>query len=355
MTQILARDPDLSQTSWVQDFCGPLTCVAITDVTHDVKSFTFGLPDRAALCFDAGQYLTFGLDIDGAPVERCYTISSPPGQPTRPTITVKRVPGGPVSGWLHDRLRVGDRVQARGPLGCFSMATHPADKVLFLSAGSGITPLMSMVRDLRDRDDPTDIVFVHSARTPDDIIFRQELEEIAGRGQVTVTVLCEDDFPSQRWNGPRGRLSLPAMLTAAPDLLDRDVFTCGPPPYMAAVRELLATVGADPARCHEESFVLGGSDDDAADGSGSIHRVELRRSGRVVECGDTSTILAAAAQAGLSLASSCGEGMCGTCKSTLLSGSVDMRPAGGIRQREIDQDKILLCCSTPLEDLVIDA
>jgi ferredoxin len=83
--------------------------------------------------------------------------------------------------------------------------------------------------------------------------------------------------------------------------------------------------------------------------------VELRHSGRVIECTPDTTLLAAAAEAGLSLPSSCQEGMCGTCKTTLVSGRVEMNHAGGIRPREIAQGKILLCCSTPCEDLVLDA
>lgn len=359
MTEMLTRRVDAAPPAWVADFSGSLTCVAVTDITHDVKSFTFELPGCASLRFYPGQYLTLSFDIDGAP-ERCYTISSAPSQPARPTITVKRTPAGPVSSWLHDRLRVGDTVRACGPFGCFSTATHPCDKYLFLSAGSGVTPLMSMTRDLRDTGEPADVVFVHSARTPDDIIFRQELEDLGARAQAAVTVLCENDSPGEGWSGPRGRLSLPALLTAAPDLLDREIFTCGPPPYMAAVRELLGSVGVDPTRCHEESFVLGGpgqaeTNEVGSDEAATTYQVELRRSGRVIDCDSTTTVLTAVARAGLSPPSSCGEGVCGTCKSTLLSGSVDMRHAGGIRQREIDRDKILICCSTPLDDLVIDA
>lgn len=339
-----------------------LTCVAVTDVTHDVRSFTFELPGGAPLAFEPGQYLTLTVDVDGRPTQRCYTISSSPAERARPTITVKRVPGGPVSNALHDTLLVGGTVTAEGPLGAFSTANHPADRYLFLSAGSGITPLMSMTRALRDRARETgarpavDVAFVHCARSPRDIIFRRELEELAEQAWLTVTVLCEDDSPDVRWTGLRGRLSLGHLLRAAPDLLDREVLTCGPPPFMAAVRQHLAAIAADPARSHEESFLLGSPGGPDRPGPGAAtHTVTFRRSGRAIECDAGTTVLAAAARAGLTLASSCGEGVCGTCKVTLLAGRVDMRHAGGIRQREVDQGKVLLCCSTPLDDLEVDA
>lgn len=362
MTETLIHRP--STTSWVEDLDGLLTCVAVTRITHDVLSFSFQAPQGACLRFEPGQYLTFTFEVNGMPVERCYTIASPPTDPERLTITVKKVPGGVVSPWLHERLRVGDRVRASGPHGLFSTSSHPAGKYLFLSAGSGITPLMSMTRALRDRHDPAQVAFVHCARSPADIIFREELAELAAQGSAAVTILCEEDAPQETWHGPRGRLSLPALFTAAPDLLDREIFTCGPPPFMAAVNEILELLGADPARRHQESFVLGAGAPVEVPGSPPIggcdqatqtFQVSFRRSGRVVECDGATPVLTAAARAGLTLPSSCGQGVCGTCKTTLLGGQVDMQHGGGIRQREIDQGQVLLCCSTPLADLELDA
>lgn len=362
MTDMLTTSaPARTQTHaryWVDELDGYLTCTEIVDVTHDVKSFSFELPGPALLHFLPGQYLTFRFLINGERAERCYTISSAPTRLESLTITVKRVPGGVVSNWLHDHFRVGDAIGASGPFGRFSSAIHPADKFLFLTAGSGITPAMSMLRTLCDSGEGANAVFVHCARTPDDIVFRYELEALAAECGVTVVILCESDSGGERWRGPRGRLTMSALFEAAPDLLSREIFTCGPPPYMEAVRELLDLVGADAARYHEESFVLGSAAsvlDTQAPGTGTTHMVDFRRSGRVVDCDPNTTILEAAARAGIPLPSSCGEGMCGTCKLTLLSGQVDMQHAGGIRPREIKQDRILACCSKPLGDISIDA
>lgn len=362
MTDMLTTPaPARTQTHaqyWVDELDGYLTCTDIVDITHDVKSFSFELPGPASLHFLPGQFLTFRFLINGERVERCYTISSAPTRPERLTITVKRVPRGVVSNWLHDHLRVGDAIGASGPFGQFSSVIYPADKYLFLSAGSGITPVMSMLRTLCDTGEGANAVFVHCARTPDDIIFRYELEALAAERGVTVVILCESDSAGEQWRGPRGRLTLSALFQAAPDLLSREIFTCGPPPYMDAVRELLELVGADQNRAHEESFVLGSAEsvvETEAPSVGTTHKVDFRRTGQVVECDTNTTILEAAARAGIPLPSSCGEGMCGTCKLTLLSGQVDMQHAGGIRPREIKQDKILACCSKPLDDISIDA
>lgn len=355
MTDMLTP-PTLAAHRWIDDHDGPLVCRQIVDVTHDVKSFVFERPDGASLTFLAGQYLTVRVDVDGVPMERCYTISSAPTRPVHVAITVKRIPGGPVSAWLHDNLAEGDHITASGPLGRFSHSVHAADKYLFLSAGSGITPTMSMVRTICDAPDDADVAFVHCARTPRDIIFREELDAISADARVAVAAVCEDDAPGEVWTGPRGRIGLPTLLTLVPDLLDREIFTCGPPAFMRAVNEMLDMVGIEPERRHEESFTLGGAPvitDRPV--SGVTRRVEFLRSGRVVECDEDSTLLAAAAREGLAMPSSCGEGVCGTCKFSLVSGRVDMQHNGGIRPREVAEGKILLCSSRPTEDVVVDA
>lgn len=336
-----------------------LVCTRVEEVTHDVRSFDLSPVDGATPAFDPGQYLTLTVEVDGVEVQRCYTIASSPTRRGPWTITVKRVPGGPVSNWLHDHLTEGDIVRATGPYGLFSIANHPAPKYLFLSAGSGITPLMSMTRTLRDHGEQVDVVFVHSARTPRDIIFAPELETLATHPGMVVTSVCEEASASDGWDGETGRLTLRTLLRYAPDLHEREVFTCGPPGYMRSVRDILETAGVDPERCHEESFDLAarGPADVEPERAGSAQRytVEFRRSGCRFDCDADDTVLRAALRAGLSPPSMCTEGMCGTCKSTLVDGQVDMRHAGGIRPREIARGEILICCSKPLGDLVIDA
>lgn len=350
----------ISAPHTVEAIEGALVCVDVVDVTHDVRSFVLRPAEPASYRFEPGQHLTLTVSVDGQPVSRCYTIASSPRRPDELTITVKRVPGGPVSNWLHDHLRAGDSVVVDGPLGRFSTTHHPSGRYLFLSGGSGITPLMSMLRTIYADREAVDVVFVHHARTPADIIFRDELRVIeAEHPGVRVVLVCEADAPNEPWTGPRGRVTLAMLRDVAPDLADREVFTCGPAPYMDSVRGLLAEAGAKPERCHEESFVLGATalvpPLVPSTGTATTHTVELRRTGRSFRCDQGTTLLTAAASAGITLPSSCQEGMCGTCKTTMLAGRVDMNHAGGIRPREIAEDKILLCCSTPCEDLALDA
>ncbi len=347
-----------------------LRCKAVVPITHDVSTFVLEPTSPRTFVFTPGQYVVVTVTIDGERQQRCYTISSPPTRPHLLTITVKRVPGGPVSNWLHDNLARGGRLEVSGPFGDFTLAQHPSAKYLFLSAGSGITPLMSMTRTLADLCGPADVAFVHSARTPADIVFRWELQALPASGlNLQVTSVCEGDSLGEVWNGPGGRLSAGLLGALVPDLLEREVFMCGPGPYMSAAHDVLTELGVPPERVHQESFVIEPvaqplsvvPDEPEALSGGlvaaeqAMARVEFRRSGAQVQCAPGTTVLEAAKVAGVSIRSACGQGLCGTCKSDLVSGSVDIQHSGGIRPREIASGKFLPCCSYPLGDLVVDA
>ncbi|UDM49139.1 hybrid-cluster NAD(P)-dependent oxidoreductase [Cupriavidus sp. MP-37] len=352
---------------WTSDVEETLVCCHVRQETHDVKSFFFRSPQGRAFVFEPGQFITLELDIDGETVNRCYTISSSPAQPHTVSITVKRVPNGKVSNWLHDTVRPGTPIRMLGPGGAFTCARHPAHKYLFLSAGSGITPLMSMSRAHHDLAEDRDIVFVHSARTPDDIIFARELDLIASnQANFRTAFVCERVGTRTNWHGVTGFLSLPLLKLVAPDFMEREIFTCGPAPYMKAVRGLLDEAGFDRRRYHEESFSFETLNADAAADAAEAEpaaraeadtaqfSIRFARSAREIACGAGQNVLDAARQSGVRLPASCTQGMCGTCKVRLVSGQVEMKHNGGIRQREIDQGMVLLCCSKPRSDLVID-
>jgi ferredoxin-NADP reductase len=257
---------------------------------------------------------------------------------------------------------------------------------------------MSMSRAHHELGEDSDIVFVHSARTPDDIIFARELDLIASnQAHFRTAFVCERLGARTNWPGVTGFLTLPLLKLIAPDYLEREIFTCGPAPYMQAVRNLLAEGGFDRSHYHEESFSFETVSEVAAqlttvhvadalqgalapvtadsfieareEASGftpasapapvsveteTRFKVSFARSNREIECGSAQHVLDAAKKAGVRLPASCTQGMCGTCKVKLVSGEVAMKHAGGIRQREIDQGMVLLCCSKPLSDLVVD-
>ncbi len=144
---------------------------------------------------------------------------------------------------------------AMGPSGEFSCFREPAQRYLFISGGSGITPLMSMTRALHDLGSDADIVFVHCARTPADLLFPEELT-LAARNiaHLRLAMVCDHHTPGSAYAGHLGRMDAARLAHIAPDFLTRDVYTCGPAPFMGVVRALMAGAGYAMERYREESF-----------------------------------------------------------------------------------------------------
>ncbi|MEK8026911.1 hybrid-cluster NAD(P)-dependent oxidoreductase [Pseudaquabacterium rugosum] len=362
-----------------------LRCIDVRRETHDVSTFAFAADDGRWVAFQAGQYLPIEVEIDGEVHGRCYSLSSSALQPQVLAVTVKRVAGGRVSNWLHDHLRPGMTLRSRPPAGGFVLPAldgAAADAaglppMWLVSGGSGITPVMAMLRTLADARCHPDIVFLHAGRTPADLVFRDELQ---WRARTTpglrLLFLPESVAGEPGYTGVTGRLGEGLLQALVPDLARRRVLCCGPAPFMAAVRTLSAALGVPAAHYSEESFTGGdlavapSAEPGAAavatasttpevagqDGATAAPAwtVTFSKQDRCVPVAAGQTVLAAARQAGISIPSSCGNGLCGTCKSRLSAGKVEMAHTGGIRQREIDAGFFLPCCAKPVTDLVVE-
>jgi ferredoxin-NADP reductase len=344
-------------------------CVKVIQETWDVKTWCFMAEQPVMFFFKPGQFVTLELEIDGEQVFRSYTISSSPSVPYSFSITVKRVPGGRVSNWLHDNMSEGMELAVHGPVGQFNCIDYPSDRVLFLSGGVGITPVMSMARWYFDTNADVDMVFVHSARTPRDIIFQRDLENMAARiANFKLNLVCERYESGQNWGGYRGFFNRPMLEMMAPDFMEREVYCCGPTPYMNAVRNMLQEAGFDMDRYHEESFgatpepVKEQAQQDAeqaAEVAEAIPRSDLLQvffasTGKSVQIAPGETVHAAAAKLGLHIPKACGMGICGTCKVKRLEGEVEMAHNGGITDEDVEEGYILSCCSVPTGDVVVE-
>jgi len=371
-------------------------CMKVIPETHDVKTFRFAADPPVLFSHKPGQFLTLDLNIEGKRVVRSYTISSPPTSSHLLDITVKRVPDGLVSNYLHDHVRAGDRLTVTNCGGKFNCWDIPARKILFISGGSGITPCMSMTRWLRDTESDCDIVFLHSARTPKDIIFRRELELIdAQRENFRLFITCSNSPYGESWPGSIGRISAELLQMICPDLMERVVFTCGPQPFMAATRSLLDSLGFPRSSYHEESF--GGRKASPAASaaaasaspaparltpikqpvekppdpgevkrdlappenvpipSGKRFNIAFSASGKELICGSDELILEFAERNGIEIPSSCRAGSCGTCKTRKQSGSVETDCTDGLTEGEKMDGYILVCVSRPTSAVVLEA
>ncbi|MGK0218414.1 MAG: NAD(P)H-flavin reductase, partial [Planctomycetota bacterium] len=153
----------------------------IIEETADTKTFRLVSDTGTLFSYKPGQFVTITVDIEGKKVKRSYSMSSSPSRPHTLELSIKRVPGGLVSNWMADRASLGDEILVRGPAGKFSCFNYPSRKMLCIAGGSGITPIMSMLRWIVDTTADVDVTLLYSGRSPSDFIFRKELETISAR------------------------------------------------------------------------------------------------------------------------------------------------------------------------------
>ena len=283
--------------------------------TDDVKTYLLK-PNARWRGFRAGAFVTLRLTIDGETVHRSYSVSSSPSNEGLIAITVKRVSGGLVSNWLFNRIKPGDVLELTSPQGQFVLPEIVPQKLLMISAGSGITPVMSMLRHLANA--PADIAFLHFARSPGDIIFHRELGEIAeSRANTRLSIWVEDG--NRDWKGERGRFCERALSEVAADWKERPIYMCGPPAFMEAVLKTLEKAGYDLANLHYERF---SADFDVSKLIDTASLVRFQRSGVEAVSSKPRTILEEAEARGLRPEHGCRMGICGACRCTKLSGVV---------------------------------
>ncbi len=193
--------------------------------------------------------------MEPEPLLRTYTLASSPSRPFSISVTVEAQADSVGTRWMFDNLAPGMHLRAYGPSGSFCIHNHPAAKYLFISAGSGITPMMYMLRWLNDCAPWTDIAFLNCARRPEEVLFRKQLELTGNRMPgLSVDFLVEERSIQEKTFGHKGRLDAVRLALLIPDISERKVFCCGPEPFKQSVREMLATAGFDMSHYHQESF-----------------------------------------------------------------------------------------------------
>ncbi|HVU02932.1 MAG TPA: iron-sulfur cluster-binding domain-containing protein [Polyangiaceae bacterium] len=320
--------------------------VEVREETHDVKTFVLS-PNARFGTFRPGAYVMVGVTVAGRVVQRAYSLSSAPGDDGRISITVKRVPGGVVSNHLADEIRAGDVLEIGAPAGQFLLGSE-APRLLMISAGSGVTPVMSMLRDLVRRGSPSKITFLHFARTPADVIFGRELAAIAERMANVEVVLCVEEADSS-WTGLRGRFSPELLAAAAPDFAGAETYLCGPPGFMRVVMQTLEQSGADLSKLRYERF---SSEFDASTFLTEARVLRFTRSGVESLSNRALTVLQEAEARGVRVDTGCRAGTCGTCRCKKRKGVV-LNTATGALSGE-GEEMIYPCVSVAQGALEVD-
>lgn len=351
---------------------GELRLARIFEESHDVKTFRFTALDGGPLPFShvAGQYLNLALTIDGKRVNRSYTIASPPTRNAYCEISVKRTPNGYASHHLHDAWREGQRIQVSAAAGKFVFAGQPTDprRVVLIAGGIGITPMMAVVRSLTDQAWPGDIYLLFSVRAVRDYVFREELQYLQSRfSGLHARVLVSAD-PDTPWEGLRGHITRDVIASFVPNLTSGPILLCGPPPMMTALRETLVGMGIPNADVWQEEFVsrpdpvaaMGDVEVAASSGGenledGATARVTFSRTGRTIDVPAGQTILEAAEAHSIDLPFECRSGICGQCKTPLVTGRVRMDVQDALSVSDRAKGLILACQAHALTNVGLDA
>ncbi|OBG01237.1 ferredoxin reductase [Mycolicibacter sinensis] len=282
--------------------------VAIHPETRDAVSVVIK-PGRGWRTHIPGQYIRIGVDVDGVRQWRAYSLTSTTGRPDgHIAITVKAIPDGVVSNHLVRRATVGTVVQLDQATGDFTLGARPPAKILFVTAGSGITPVMGMLRNLSDRH--ADVVVVHSAPTAEDVIFGGELRMMASQGRIRLV---------ERHTDVDGMLDVADLDSLVGDVAERQTWACGPAGILDALQARWDADGITD-QLHIERFRP------AVIAAGDGGTVTFQKSRTVVEAGGTQTLLDAGEAAGVLMPSGCRMGICYGCVVPLRQGAVrDLR------------------------------
>lgn len=330
-----------------------LTLARIDPQTPDAKTLRFVLPQGRQLRARPGQFLTFEWLIEGKKVIRSYSICSSPAQTGYVEITPKRVEKGCVSTFLNDRAKVGLPVKARGPYGKFYFDQSKHRRIVLIAGGSGITPMIAMLRYIDDLCIPVNATLIYCVRTERDAFFNDELVVLQSRLSTFRYVLLLSR-PGSDWKGWTGRLRREILEREVENSSKSTFFLCGPPSFMEVGRILLKEMEIESFRVLQESFGGAVAGEKQSTDTGPLE-VRFSRSAVAYKISAEETLLESSEKNGMLLPYGCRQGVCGTCATRLLSGKVKMETEQALNHDLRSQGVILPCVSRPLSDVILDA
>ncbi|MEM9897649.1 MAG: ferredoxin--NADP reductase [Bacteroidota bacterium] len=349
----------------------PLEVAAVKQETADTSSITFSIPTELEKTFQykAGQYLTLKFDISGKEERRAYSMSSSPFQEGI-TVSVKRVQGGKVSNHILDQVKVGNTVEVMPPDGRFVVTPDPAVKKTYylIGAGSGITPLMSMIRTILEDEPKSNIYLFYGNRNRESIIFHDDLKSMQERyaGQIQVVHILSQPKKKKAggmfgmfkkaktdWEGYTGRITAELvqklLLEYTPHCNNVHYYICGPGTMIQSLEAFLQGQGVDKKYIHREFFTVvkeeGATVKAATDGA--MAKINLNGETLTIEVPKGKTVLDALLDLGHDVPYSCMSGTCSTCMAKVHKGKVEMEVYYAIDEDEVEEGYILTCQAHP--------
>ncbi len=345
----------------------PLTVAAIEPLTEDAVAITFDVPEqlRGDYAFTHGQHLNIRTTLAGDDVRRSYSICSPVSSGVL-RIAVKRLPGGAFSEHALESLRVGDQLEVMTPSGRFFTPLDPANRKHYVAvaAGSGITPILSIVATTLETEPHSQVTLLYANRTHRTVMFLEEVEDLKDRYRdrfQLVHVLSREPQDVELFSGRLDvdRMSRLLESVVPPDTVD-EWFLCGPYAMVSDLRKLLVSEGVAKRNVHAEVFHVDSGTAaprarvETADPAGA--EVTITLDGRRATFhlrGDGPSVLEAALLVRADAPFACKGGVCGTCRAKLVEGTVEMDTNWALEPDEVEAGYVLTCQSHPTSDRLI--
>ena len=338
-------DPLLERINpmWVQEYT-PARVEQVLSETRDTQTLVLK-PARRWTGFRAGQHVNVCVDIDGVRHNRTFSLSSSPllwQEQGLVTLTIKRLPGGLVTNWVHDHLRTGAIIGIGEAFGDF-LIPEPAQPVLFIAGGSGITPVLSQIETMAASDYRAPVTLLYFVRTTDDIIAQERLLALEARySALTLQIIATNESKEPRYLHDRD-------LDAVPGIKARQVYLCGPRGLMDLAQDLLRERGFSDADIHSTFFSVAQADLGQETLGGEI---QFEGSQLEVSSEGDATLLEIAEAAGLTPRYGCRMGICHQCSCRKTTGTVINRLTG--QASSPGEENVQLCISVPRGPVSLD-
>ena len=333
-------------------------------------------PDSVSLVFEhhpqfteylSGQFLTIKASIQGESIRRAYSLCSSPVSGEALAVTIKKVPGGKMSSWIFDQVKAGSTLEVMPPIGNFVFRPHSSKKRWFMlyAAGSGITPVYSMLKSILISEPQSFVSLMFGNRKREDIIYKDSIQALCDKYPSRFKVVHCLSQPDEQWFGEHGRIDEELIMHTLEYLKpvspfeETQVFMCGPVGMMDVASAVVVQQGVKKENIHRESFTS--SIDDAVKEAAVVdleirdRSIEIQLDGKSYQVliPKGKTILDAALDKDVDMPYSCQSGLCTACRGKCITGKVHMDEREGLSDEEIEEGYVLTCVGHPLTDGVV--